>query len=473
MALLLTIGFYMLALAVVVGLLGFVYAEVMYADRIVVQPTIFAIVGAGLILWSILPRWDRFVAPGPRLTAAEHPDLFRNIEEVALATQQEMPREVYLVGDVNAWVMQRGGIMGLGSRRVMGIGLPLMQSVTVAQLRAILAHEFGHYHGGDTKLGPWIYKTREAIGRTIINLAKSGSTLHKPFLWYGNFFMRVTQAISRAQELAADRLSAAVAGAKTASGALVATQRAGVAYEAYWASEVVPLLSNGFRPPLAAGLTQFLNSEQVAKSLGEHIEEELREGKSDPYDSHPPLRDRIAALATLTPGVVETSTTPASTLIRNLDKLENDLLLSFGIDPALIAKLATIRWEEAGVRAYLPVWRKQVEENKEALRDVRFSGLWDVAAMLPRFAARLQIRDVPREQQPAAAEGILGCALAVRLSDDGWVVDARPGMPVTMTKGERTIQPFSVPSRLAKGEMSAEAWLDECTSAGFADKTLA
>jgi Zn-dependent protease with chaperone function len=61
---------------------------------------------------------------------------------------------------VNAWVMQRGGIMGFGSRRVMGLGLPLMRILTCAQFSAVLAHEFGHYHGGDTKIGPWIYKTR-------------------------------------------------------------------------------------------------------------------------------------------------------------------------------------------------------------------------------------------------------------------------------------------------------------------------
>jgi Zn-dependent protease with chaperone function len=91
-----------------------------------------------------------------------------------------MPAEVYLVPDVNAWVMQRGGLMDFGSRRVMGLGLPLMRILTCSQLRAMLAHEFGHYHGGDTKIGPWIYKTRGAIVRTVNSLG-SGSWLQKPF----------------------------------------------------------------------------------------------------------------------------------------------------------------------------------------------------------------------------------------------------------------------------------------------------
>jgi len=55
-----------------------------------------------------------------------------------------MPKEVYLIADVNASVAQRGGILGVGSRRVVGLGLPLTRILSVAQLRAVLAHEFGH-----------------------------------------------------------------------------------------------------------------------------------------------------------------------------------------------------------------------------------------------------------------------------------------------------------------------------------------
>src|SRR5689334_17074889 len=241
LALALAIGFYVLAIGIALGLLGAVYAELVYANEILIKPTIFAVIGAILILWSILPRIDRFTAPGPQLHADAQPELFALISEVAAKTGQPMPREVYLIPEVNAWVMQRGGLAGIGSRRVMGIGLALLQSVEVEHLRAILAHEFGHYHGGDTALGPWIYKTRMAIGRTIQNLSRS--SLHKPFLWYGNFFLRVTQAISRAQELAADKLAATVAGARTTIDALTAVHRAGAAYDAYWSSEVLPVLS--------------------------------------------------------------------------------------------------------------------------------------------------------------------------------------------------------------------------------------
>jgi Zn-dependent protease with chaperone function len=55
---------------------------------------------------------------------------------------------------------------------VMGLGLPLLQTLTVSQFRAVMAHEFGHYYGGDTKLGPWVYKTRAAIVRTLLGISQ-------------------------------------------------------------------------------------------------------------------------------------------------------------------------------------------------------------------------------------------------------------------------------------------------------------
>jgi heat shock protein HtpX len=60
----------------------------------------------------------------------------------------------------------------------MGLGLSLLQTLSVSQFRAVLAHEFGHFHAGDTKLGPWIYRTRAAIGRTLDGLARYNILAH-------------------------------------------------------------------------------------------------------------------------------------------------------------------------------------------------------------------------------------------------------------------------------------------------------
>ena len=73
-----------------------------------------------------------------------------------------MPEDVYLT-----FGGERRGDAAFAAHRVMIVGVPLMHILSERQLRGVIAHEFGHYSGGDTRLGPWIYRTRETIGRTI------------------------------------------------------------------------------------------------------------------------------------------------------------------------------------------------------------------------------------------------------------------------------------------------------------------
>src|SRR5579859_4335818 len=119
LALLLMVGFYALALGLAAVLFYIPYAELVYAHRISPKLMIGCIMGGGAILWSILPRWDSFHAPGPKLDPKQHQRLFAALNTVAKATGQTMPSEVYLIPDVNAFVTSRGGFMGFFSRRVM------------------------------------------------------------------------------------------------------------------------------------------------------------------------------------------------------------------------------------------------------------------------------------------------------------------------------------------------------------------
>ena len=194
LALLLMVGIYVFALAIVAGLLWVPYAEVTYMERIDGRLTLFCLAGAATILWALVPRVDKFTPPGPKLTPSTAPQLFTMINEIAKATSQPRPEDVYLLNDVNAFVTHRGGFMGFGSRRVMGVGLPLLKSLSPAELRSVIAHEFGHYVSGDVALGPWIHKTRAAIGRTLEHLGDNW-LLTSAFSWYARMFMRMTMQI--------------------------------------------------------------------------------------------------------------------------------------------------------------------------------------------------------------------------------------------------------------------------------------
>jgi len=474
LAVVLMIGFYLLAVGIASGLLWIPYAEVVYAHRITPKLAIICIIAGLAILWSVLPRFDKFKAPGPQLKRDKYPQLFAELETVAKATNQAMPAEVYLVPDVNAWVAQRGGIMGFGSRRVMGLGLPLMRILTCSQFRAVLAHEFGHYHGGDTKVGPWIYKTRGAIGRTLQSLG-NGSWLQVPFRLYAKLFLRITHAISRRQEFVADELAARAVGAKPLADGLCRVHKIAPAYDYYWRSECAPVLHAGFLPPLVEGFDQFVKVEQIAQEMDQHLEEQLASGKADPYDTHPPLKDRVAAVAHLPAGPELTEDLPALSLLADVPALERELIaLLAGAQKA--ATLKPIGWSEVALQVYVPQWTQLVQVNAQGLEAVTPESLAKVAGDLIPFGLKLvgHAKEKPNyENAEGLANAVVGAALALLLAKLGGQIQAAPGDQISVVLTGKTVKPFSLLSSLKKGELTAEAWAAQCAELNITGVALA
>jgi heat shock protein HtpX len=460
LAVALLIGFYVLAIAIAAALLCIPWLEYRLLGRIEGRLGLFAVFGAGAILWAIMPRPDRFDDPGPALREADHPRLFDTLRAVARDTGQAMPAEVFLVPQLNAWVAQRGGTMGFGSRRVMGLGLPLLEALTVRQFRAVLAHEFGHYYGGDTRLGPWIYKTRAAIERTLQGVHRHSGLLAKPFQWYGNAFVRITHAVSRQQEFSADALAARTVGALPLIEGLRFLHGSDGAFSAYWSQEVAPVLQLGARPPIAAGFRQFLSVPHIRTAVDQAVERELAEGEAGPYDTHPCLRDRVAALATFPPGESATDDPPAITLLESPDRLEASLLVFMGGPGA--APLESVAWDDVGERVWLPFWRAQAARHAGRLAGLTPAGLPEQARNLPALADRLGL--VPGNEQAgdehaAQAGWVVGVALTTALRDRGWRLHAPPGEPVAMVHDGATVHPFSLMQQLGSGELGAADWL--------------
>ena len=229
LAAVLIVGFYTLTLALATACVYFPYLFLTAQSGGSLQFILLFVCGlvmAGTMLWSLVPRREKFTPPGPRLEAARHPRLFAEIGRLAGSLNEPPPQQVYLIPDVNAFVGEPPGAGG----RIMGLGLPLLQILTVSRFRAVLAHEFGHYYSGDTRLGPWVYKARTAMVRTLLGLGRPNPALRvvTRFLMarmahyvvthilvaYWKLFLRITQRVSRRQELRADELACALAGSR-------------------------------------------------------------------------------------------------------------------------------------------------------------------------------------------------------------------------------------------------------------------
>ncbi len=465
-ALLLMVGFYVLAVLLAAGLLGIVYLD-FASGHIQPKLIIICVAAAGMILWSILPRRDKFLDPGPKLTPSAHPSLFKEIRSLAAATQQHMPAEVFLVPDMNAWVAQRGGVMGFGSKRVMGLGLTLLQTLNISQFRAVLAHEFGHYHGGDTSLGPFIYKTRNAMRRTIRNLAEADSILTYVFMWYGNLFLRVTQAISRRQELAADELAARVVGPQHLASGLVAIHGAAAAADSFWANEISPIIKAGYVPPLVEGFTRFLASENIKESMQRLTETELKTRKGDKFDSHPPLADRLdGAKKFALPGELA-RTEPAFTLLNNPERVESELL-RFLIGREEFSRLKAVGWDSVAEKVYMPQWRETVARNKDFLAGLTAHALPGRASNYADLCAGKEVMFTAQLGQELIA---IGCALTLAALRAGATLHAGPG-EMSVEKAGATFDPFNILPQLALKKLPHVNWQQTARDFGISDLDL-
>jgi Zn-dependent protease with chaperone function len=430
----------------------------MYLERLDIRIAAVCIGAGAAILWSLRPRFDKFAPPGPRLHPEDQPKLFDLIDEVAGATGQSRPAEVYVVPDVNAFVTQRGGMLGFGSRRVMGLGLPLLAVLSVDELRAVLAHEFGHYHGGDVALGPLVYRTRSAIGRTL--QAIGGTFVEQPFIAYGNLFLRVSSAVSRHQEFVADQVAATAVGREPLASGLRKAQDAGLAFNAYLGMEVLPVLRSGYQPPIASGFSEYFASPRIAADL-QTIEHPL---DTSPYDTHPPLSERLRAIGA---SDVASSGPLAASLISRVDELEFETF-PFRAEHGSFKPIA---WTHTVEAALLPMWREFVTTHRAMLKTIPVDGLPTSIKDAARYSGSLKSREesyVKLDELGRRVASLIGMAIAVMLHERGWRGESRPGMPVTLTLGEARLEPFEEVRSVVFGKKPLSEWTELCRVHGLA-----
>ena len=241
----------------------------------------------------------------------------------------------------------------------MGIGLPLLSTLTVSQFRAVLAHEFAHYYGGDTSLGPWVYKTKSSMIRVFENIGSIGELVRIAILgvmyvvvtsvlkWYFVGFLRAINFISRRQEFRADELACLVAGSENLIEGLRTIHGTGIAWPSYWKSEVAPLLGEGKLVAISDGFTRFLRVPGISTAIEKSLTERLEKEKTEPYDTHPPLRDRIAAAKKFSDSRLHRISVPRlpSSKTHNLRRLD---FVEQCVPDIVSGSLQYVHWDDVG-----------------------------------------------------------------------------------------------------------------------------
>ena len=136
----------------------------------------------GLSLWTILlglgsamlflffvkglfrrsqPDTTRYV----EVTEQDQPRLFAFVRRLCADAGTPFPRAIYLSHEVNAAVFYPRSLLSLiwPVRKNLLVGLGLLNLLNLSELKAVLAHEFGHFAQSSMKLGQYVYVANQVI----------------------------------------------------------------------------------------------------------------------------------------------------------------------------------------------------------------------------------------------------------------------------------------------------------------------
>lgn len=319
LALALLIGFYVFALALVGGMIALVVAIAKAGINgfVLAKVGILVAVVAFVVTRALFSRRKAHQsAPGGYLlTETAEPALWAEVRWIASFAGTRAPDEIRLIPEVNAAVSEESRWLGLvGGTRRLYLGVPLLLGLTKDQFRSVLAHELGHYSGRHTALGAITYRGQESLVRVINDLGPDSLT-GQAFKLYARLYFAVSHTVNRHQELEADQLSAALVGSETSSAALRELSPLDGAWNFYLDAYADLGSQVGHRPTdLYDGFAAFLASPVRQEQL-DQARHDQEEPPRSVYDSHPPVRERIAALTALAHPSEPDSSGPAHSLV--------------------------------------------------------------------------------------------------------------------------------------------------------------
>ncbi|WP_087929890.1 M48 family metalloprotease [Streptomyces albireticuli] len=368
-ALVLLAGFYLVALVVLGVLVGtdvaaWVWAPAPVAVKVTVISALLGLpVLRGAFALGASSGDEREALP---VTEAGQPELWGTVRWLAERSGTRPPDEILLTGEVNAAVSEDARLLGLlPGRRRLYLGVPLLSGLSEPQLHSVIAHELGHYGNADTRLAGITRRGRDCVLRTVaafqeqerkrigkersrqekadakrlrkgrkakgVDTGRTGlryRLMARPFQAYARFYLRVTSGVGRQQELAADRMAVRVAGRDATASALRETAVLDAAHDFYQSRYAMLGVEAGLLPPrgeVFGGLRHLLADPRRRSALAE-LRGELPADEESPYDSHPPVAERVRLIeAQPDDGRGTDPARPALALLRDAERVLAEL----------------------------------------------------------------------------------------------------------------------------------------------------
>lgn len=225
-------------------------------------------IGSGLALLfvflvkNLFRRSSSHAGARIEVTEQDQPRLFEFLRRLCAEARCQFPGAVYVSPDVNAAVFYPRSVLSLfvPRRKNLLIGLGLVNALNVSELKAVLAHELGHFSQSSMKLGQYVYVANEVVRDIVFTrdswdelLAKwrsLGIRISFPawvltgVLWAIRWVLKqlfklvnfANLSLSRQMEFDADLRATALVGSDALVSALWKSERAGLAFNGAWHS---------------------------------------------------------------------------------------------------------------------------------------------------------------------------------------------------------------------------------------------
>jgi len=297
------------------------------------------------------------------ITENEEPALFQLIKNTVKSADTDFPKKVYLSADVNASVFYDSSFwsMFFPIKKNLQVGLGLVNSVTESELKAILAHEFGHFSQKSMALGSYVYNMNQVIFNLLFNNQSYDNIVHtwakassifgffaliaikiiKGIQWILFQLYRIINktylSLSREMEFHADEIAASITGYLPLKNALLRLSLADFSLNhvlTFYDKKIAKGLTSQNVFKEHSFVMNFLAAENdmpIVNQLPEVTVEELsRYNKSklvikNQWASHPSTKDRIAKLEFLNYTNDNISNLPANTLFSDITKSQEKL----------------------------------------------------------------------------------------------------------------------------------------------------
>ncbi|GGD32743.1 M48 family metallopeptidase [Flavobacterium orientale] len=371
-AIFLFVVFYLVLVLLVIAItIGCFYAGI---SLIVIKPMFFTLViGIGLaglgcmitvFLFKFLFKRNKTdLSNYMEVTRNDEPRLFSFIDEIVATTGTDFPKKVYLSSEVNASVFYDSSFwsMFFPIRKNLHIGMGLVNSITHDELKAIVAHEFGHFSQKSMKVGSYVYNVNQIIynllydNESYYNLMSKVANSSNYFAFFVAIAQKIIQgiqwllqkmygivntsylALSREMEFHADEVAANVTGYLPLKNSLLRLDLAEKGYHNvlnfYDGKQADALVSSNIFKEQEF-VVHFLAAKQGIPVVNQFPDVQMKHIAhfnssklvvKNQWASHPELTDRISALERLNIEKSNPNNQPASTIFMDVEQTQQAL----------------------------------------------------------------------------------------------------------------------------------------------------